>query len=93
MVPSVRALPRRHAIYRLTPRLLLVFKPRGHREAEHAHPQRQRLTVLSGRLELRLGTRTVLLGPRTRPVLLRARQPHTTVARAATWLVVERPGG
>ena len=51
----IRALPRRrHAVYRLAPDLLLVFKPRGHREAMHAHPYRQRLQVLRGSLAVEI---------------------------------------
>jgi quercetin dioxygenase-like cupin family protein len=86
----VRALPiTRHAVYRLAPDLLLVFKPRGHREAEHAHPRRQRLRVLRGRLAVHLGTGRVLLEPASRPLVLPAGRVHGTVAERATWLVAE----
>ena len=39
----------------LDPGLLLVFKPRGHREDVHTHPHRQRLRVLRGKLVVRVG--------------------------------------
>lgn len=79
----------RHAVYRLAPDLLLVFKPRGHREAEHAHPHRQRLRVLRGELAVRMGTRRVTLAPRSRPLLLTAGRAHDTVAMRDTWLIAE----
>ena len=52
---------RRHAVFRLAPDLLLVFKPRGHREDEHHHPHRQRLRVLRGQLVVHTGTRRIVL--------------------------------
>jgi quercetin dioxygenase-like cupin family protein len=86
----IRALgANRRAVYRLAPDLLLVFKPRGHREAEHAHPQRQRLRVLRGRLAVRLGTRRVILEPGSRALVLAAGRTHDTLALRATWLVAE----
>ena len=86
----VRALASsQHAIYRLAPDLLLVFKPRGHRETEHAHPYRQRLRVLRGRLVVRMGTRRMTLQPGGRPLLLAAGRAHDTVAVQDTWLLTE----
>jgi len=79
----------RHAVYRLAPGLLLVFKPRGHREAEHAHPHRQRLRVLRGELVVRIGTRRITLEPGSRPLLLAAGREHDTVAVRDTWLIAE----
>ena len=86
----IRPLPaRRHAVYRLAPDLLLVFKPRGHSEAEHAHPHRQRLRVLRGRLEVRIGARTVCLEPYGRTLTVAAGRRHTTLAVGDTWLIAE----
>ena len=86
----IRSLPAtRHAVYRLAPDLLLVFKPRGHREAEHAHPRRQRLRVLRGKLEVRTGQRRVTLDASSRPYFVPAERPHETVALQNTWLVAE----
>ena len=82
-----------HAVYALGPDLLLVFKPRGHREALHAHPHGQRLRVLQGVLEVRTarGVRRVAAGD---PALrIAAGRPHATRALAATWLVAERLRG
>ena len=88
--PRERALtPSRHAVYRLDADLLLVFKPRGHREAPHAHPHRQRLCVLRGRLAVCTGTRTVRLSPRSRPLILAAGRAHRTVALEDTWVLAE----
>ena len=79
----------RHAVFHLAPGLLLVFKQRGHREAEHHHAHRQRLRVLRGRLVVRAGKKVITLHPNSRPLTLRARQPHTTLAVKDTWLVAE----
>jgi hypothetical protein len=79
----------RHAVYRLAADLLLVFKPRGHSEAEHAHPHAQRLRVLRGRLEIRTATRVIRLGPRSRPLRLAAERRHATRALTDTWLIVD----
>ena len=79
----------RHAVYRIASDLLLVFKPRGHREAEHVHPHPQRLRVLRGRLQVR-GPRVRELTPTSRPYRLPAGRPHSTVALADTWLLAER---
>ena len=90
----IRTLPaRRHAVYRLAPDLLLVFKPRGHVEAEHAHPHRQRLRVLSGRLDVRVANRIIRLGANSRTYTLGANRSHTTVARTDTWLIAETRQG
>jgi hypothetical protein len=80
-------------VYRLAPDLLLVFKPRGHIEAEHAHPRRQRLRVLRGRLQIRTPRRTVVLSPASRPLTQPARRRHATAALSDTWLLVEYPRG
>jgi quercetin dioxygenase-like cupin family protein len=79
----------RHAVFRLTPDLLLVFKPRGHRETKHSHPHRQRLRVLHGQLEVRTGKRTIVLRPTSRPLPLAAGRPHATLALEDTWLIAE----
>jgi hypothetical protein len=85
-----RALPHvRHAVYRLAPDLLLVFKPRGHREATHAHPHRQRLQVLRGTLVVHIGDRRVTLTPTSRRLTLRAGRGHETLALRDTWLLAE----
>ena len=78
-----------HAIYRLAPDLLLVFKPRGHREATHAHAHRQRLQVLRGTLVVHMGRRRVTLTPTSRRLTLRAGRTHATLALRDTWLVAE----
>ena len=86
----IRSLPAtRHAVYRLAPDLLLVFKPRGHREAEHAHPHRQRLRVLRGKLEVRIGRRCVTLDGSSRPFFVPAERRHETAALQNTWLLAE----
>jgi hypothetical protein len=84
-----------HGVYRLAPDLLLVFKPRGHREAEHAHPHRQRLRVLRGRVAIRTRNRETMLDETSEPCVIPAGRRHATEALADTWLVaqslVERP--
>ena len=86
----IRSLPAtRHAVYRLAPDLLLVFKPRGHREAEHTHPHRQRLRVLRGKLEVRVGRRCVTLDAGSRAFFVPAERRHETVALLNTWLLAE----
>ena len=80
---------RRHAVYRLAPDLLLVFKPRAHREAEHAHPHRQRLRVLRGELVVRTRRRSARLTAGSRALLLPAGSAHETVAVRDTWLLAE----
>jgi quercetin dioxygenase-like cupin family protein len=79
----------RHAVFRLTPDLLLVFKPRGHHEKEHSHPHRQRLRVLSGQIEVRTGKRTIVLRSNSRPLMLAAGRAHVTLALEETWLIAE----
>ena len=81
---------RAHAVFRLAPDLLLVFKPRGHREAAHVHPHRQRLRVLRGRLVVRATNRMITLEPGSRPLVLGAGRTHATQAATDTWLIAER---
>ena len=86
----IRSLPAtRQAVYRLSPDLLLVFKPRGHHEPAHAHPRRQRLRVLRGELVVRNGARRVRLTAGGRALLLAAARTHSTVAVRDTWLIAE----
>ncbi len=80
-----------HTILWLTEDLLLVFKPRGHREAEHAHPHAQRFRILRGVLRIRRSGRTVTLRPDSRPLTVPAGRAHETWALTDTWLVVESP--
>ena len=80
---------RAHAVFELAPGLLLVFKPRGHREDVHSHPQRVRLRVLRGRLVVRAGKRAMTLRPHSRPFTLAAGRMHATRAMEDTWLVTE----
>ena len=79
-----------HTVFLLAPDLLLVFKPRGHREAAHVHPRRQRLRVLRGRLLVRTAQRVITLEPSSRPLVLGAGRTHATQAAADTWLIAER---
>ena len=81
--------PARRTVYRLAPDLLLVFKPRGHHEAAHAHPHRQRLQVLLGTLVVQIGKRRVTLTQTSRRLTLRAGRAHTTRALRDTWLLAE----
>jgi hypothetical protein len=78
-----------HAVYRLAPGLLLVFKPSGHHEERHAHAHRQRLRVLRGRLLVRTARRTLLLEPDGAALTLSAGRSHATEALQDTWLVAE----
>jgi len=90
-VTGVRSLPAaRHAVYRLAPGLLLVFKPRGHREPLHSHPYRQHLRVVRGRLEVATRRRRFRLTPRSSEVTLAAGRVHATQALVDTWLLVRR---
>lgn len=82
----------RRTVYRLAPDLLLVFKPRGHREDEHAHPHAQRLRVLRGALRVRTARTTVTLAAGSTPLTLARGRRHATEALADTWLVAERLG-
>lgn len=89
--PRIELLPStRHAVYRLAPDLLLVFKPRGHREPPHRHPTAQRLTVVRGRLRVETARRTILLSPRRPTLALSAGRLHATEALAPTWLLAHR---
>jgi quercetin dioxygenase-like cupin family protein len=76
-------------VYRLAPDLLLVFKPRGHREATHDHSHGQRLQVLRGTLVVQIGNRRVTLTPTSRRLTLRAGRAHATRALCNTWLLAE----
>jgi len=80
---------RQHAVFRLAPNLLLVFKPRGHREGAHAHPHRQRLRVLRGLLMVRTARQSTILRSSGPPLSLAAGRTHETVALRDTWLVAE----
>lgn len=82
--------PARHAVYELAPGLLLVFKPRGHREAAHAHAHGQRLRVLRGALAVRTARGVVVLDAAARPLRIAAGRAHATQARRDTWLIAER---
>jgi len=85
-----RLAPQKHAVFELAPDVLLVFKPRGHREAAHAHAHRQRLRVLRGLLMVRTARRSTHLRPSSPSLTLAAGQAHATVALRDTWLVAER---
>jgi hypothetical protein len=69
--------------------VLLVFKPRGHRETTHAHARRQRLRVLRGGLAVTIGGRRVVLTAASRPLTLRVGVAHATEALQDTWVVAE----
>ena len=93
-MPDATPLPTdRHAIYRLGPDLLLVFKPRGHREGVHAHPHPQRLRVLRGALAVERGVRVDVVTADDAALALAAGESHATEARADTWLVVDSARG
>jgi len=79
----------RHTVFELADSLLLVFKPRGHAEPEHAHAHRQRLRILRGGLVVRTRTRSRTLRPASPPLTLPAGRAHTTVALEDTWLTAE----
>jgi len=78
-----------HAVYRLRPDLLLVFKPRGHREATHVHRHRQRLRVLRGRLRVETARGVVTLTATSRAYAVAGGRAHATRALADTWLLAE----
>lgn len=80
-----------HAVFELADDLLLVFKPRGHREDAHAHRHRQRLCVLRGTLVVRTAGRSITLRPNSRPLMMPAGRVHATMAVEDTWLIVESP--
>jgi quercetin dioxygenase-like cupin family protein len=80
----------RHCVFRLAPGLLLVFKPRGHREEAHKHPHRQRLRVIHGVLEVcTAGQQAVVLAPKSEALAIAAGAVHETRALRDTWLVVQ----
>lgn len=81
----------RHCAYALEPRVLLVFKPRGHRETMHAHPAAQRLTVLTGALRVEFPRTAKIITRKSTPFAIAANRSHATVALQATWLLVEKP--
>jgi hypothetical protein len=89
--PAARRLsPPGHTVHELAPGLLLVYKPRGHREGTHAHPHAQRLRVLRGRLEVRTARGVVRVAAGDRPLRIAAERAHSTCALADTWLLAER---
>lgn len=89
-MPDAIPLPSdRHALYRLSDGLLLVFKPRHHREPEHVHPHAQRLRVLRGVLAVERSAGPVVLDASGDTVVIPAGEAHATVAREDVWLVVE----
>ena len=67
---------RRRAVYELEPDLLLVFKPRGHLEIEHAHDYNQRVRLIRGQLEIRYAARRSVLGERSRALTIPARRRY-----------------
>ena len=81
----------RHAVHRLAPGLLLVFKPRGHAEEPHVHAHRQTLRILRGALRVRTTRRTQVIRPSSAPLTLAAGRRHATEAIEDTWLVAESP--
>ena len=89
MRPRRLLVARRHAVFELAPGLLLVFKPRGHREDAHAHPHRQRLRVLRGALKVSVGRRTVALSAGSRPLTLATGRVHATLAAKDSWILAE----
>lgn len=80
-----------HAVYRLGPGLLLVFKPRGHTEEPHAHPYRQTLRILRGALRVRTARSTRVIRPSSEALTIVAGRRHATDALDDTWLVAESP--
>jgi len=70
----------RHRVYQLAPGLLVIFKPRGHREVVHTHLHRQSLRVLRGALRVSFGAgarlRTCTLRPGGRPLSIAAGRSH-----------------
>lgn len=80
-----------HAVYRLGPGLLLVFKPRGHTEEPHAHAYRQTLRILRGALRVHGARSTQVIRPSSAPLTLVAGRRHSTEAIEDTWLVAESP--
>ena len=81
----------RHAVHRLAPGLLLVFKPRGHAEEPHVHAHRQTLRILRGALRVRTARSTQVIRPSSKPLTMAAGRRHATDALTDTWLVAESP--
>jgi quercetin dioxygenase-like cupin family protein len=81
---------KRPRLHELAPGMLLVFKPRHHLERRHAHDYKQKIRLLRGKLELRLGGRRRLLGGGAPVATIPAGRPHRTRALEDTWLIVER---
>ena len=79
-----------HALYELAGGLLLVFKPRGHREATHAHPYGQRLRVIRGQLRVEIGDASVFIDPESDGFVVGSGRLHGTEALEDTWLIAER---
>jgi quercetin dioxygenase-like cupin family protein len=88
MIPR-KLSPRRHAVFRLAPDLLLVFKPSGHHEPAHTHEHGQRLRVLRGALRIRLSGRWIILRAGRGSLGIAAGRSHETFAAVDTWLVAE----
>lgn len=80
-----------HAVYRLGPGLLLVFKPRGHTEEPHAHAYRQTLRIARGALRVRTERTTRVIRPSSEPLTIVAGRRHATEALVDTWLLAESP--
>lgn len=85
------ALPRdRHRVWQIEEGLLLVFKPRGHREDEHEHPWSQEILLLSGRLRVDRPRGRTELHPDRRRLRIGRGVAHRTLALADTWIVARR---
>lgn len=80
-----------HAVYRLGPGLLLVFKPNGHTEQPHAHPYRQTLRILRGALRVRTARTSRVVRSSSAALTIAAGRRHATDALEDTWLVAESP--
>lgn len=80
----------RHAIHTLAADVLLVFKPTGHREAEHRHDFAQHLRVVRGRLLVQVGAQQHDITPASPELTLAPGTPHTTLAVIDTWLLARR---
>ncbi|MGH7897963.1 MAG: hypothetical protein ACREQQ_08415 [Candidatus Binatia bacterium] len=84
--------PRAYRVYPLSPGLLLVFKPRNHLERRHVHDYKQRIRLLEGRLEVRIGEDRKLVDRRHPKTAIPTGKAHSTRALEDTWLIVERIG-
>ncbi len=80
----------RHAIHTLADDVLLVFKPAGHREAEHRHDFSQHLRVVRGRLLVQVGASQHDLTPASPELTLAPGTPHATLAVSDTWVLARR---